>query len=131
MSKKFITLLTLCLTLVSLSIGAAEKNTGHDSNMSHSAMMKQGGQPEEGGQAIFAALIEIVSMLEKDASTAWQDVDIDGLRAHLLDMNHLMHSTEATKSFVGNTQIRFEIIGSEASIPSIPRRRRWKTPMHL
>jgi len=59
--------------------------------------------------------------LEQDANTDWSIVDIDELRAHLLDMNHLMLDTEATTSALSDTQIRFDIRGTDASIASIHR----------
>jgi len=121
MSHRLITLGSILVALVSLSLWAAEKHSGHTPGMSHSAVTNNGVQPQEGGQATFAALIEIVSMLEQDAETDWSNVDIDGLRSHLLDMNHLILDTEAMTSFLGDNQIRFEIRGTAASIPSIHR----------
>jgi len=101
MSHRLITLGSVLVALVSLSLWAAEKHSGHTPGMNHGAMTNDGVQPQEGGQATFAALIEIVAMLEQDAETDWDTVDIDDLRVHLLDMNHLM--------------------GTEKSIPSIHR----------
>jgi len=121
MSHRLITLGSILVALVSLSLWAAEKHSGHTPGMSHSAVIDNGGQPQEGGQATFAALVEIVAMLEQDAKTDWGSVDIDGLRAHLLDMNHLILDTEATTSTLGEAQIRFDIRGTEKSIPSIHR----------
>ena len=75
--------------------------------MNHSAMTNSDTQLDEGGQATFAALVEIVAKLEQDAKTDWDAVDLDGLREHLLDMNHLVLDTVATKSLIGDTQIQF------------------------
>lgn len=121
MPHRLITLASVLVALVSLSLLAVEKHDGHTSGMDHSAMTHNGIQPQEGGQATFAALIEIVAMLEQDTKTDWDTVDIDGLRAHLLDMNHLMLETQATTSTLGDAQIRFDITGAAASIPSIHR----------
>jgi len=49
---------------------------------------------QEGGQATFAALIENVGLLEQEAETDWDNVEIDALRTHLLDMIHLILDTE-------------------------------------
>ena len=121
MPRRLITLASILIALVSLSLWAAEKHSGHTPGMSHGAATNSGGQPQEGGQATFAALVEIVAMLEQNAETDWDTVDINGLRTHLLDMNHLILGTEATTSILGDTQIRFDIRGTEKSIPSIHR----------
>jgi len=89
--------------------------------MNHGAISQNSKQPREGGHASFAALIEIVDMLEKDRKTDWDSVNIEDLREHLLDMNHLMLNTEATKSITGDTQIQFDVSGTTLSIPSIHR----------
>jgi len=121
MSHRLITLSSVLVALVSLSLWAAEKHNGHKPGMNHGSMTSDGGAPQEGGQGTFAALIEIVELLEQDAETNWNNVDIDGLRAHLLDMNHLMLDTEATTFTIAEDKIRFDIRGTAASIPSIHR----------
>lgn len=121
MANRFITLGSVLVALVSLSLLAAEKHSGHTSGMDHGAMTHDVVQLREGGQATFAAIIEIVATLEQDTKTDWDAVDIDGLRAHLIDMNHLMLETQATTSTPGDAQIRFDITGAAASIPSIHR----------
>ncbi|MEZ4425636.1 MAG: hypothetical protein R3E98_19735 [Gemmatimonadota bacterium] len=45
--------------------------------------------PQEPGQAAFAAIAEIVSLLEADPATDWSRVDIDALREHLVDMDRV------------------------------------------
>lgn len=62
---------------------AAEKT--HD----HGAMMMGSGMPGETGQAAFAAIQEIVAMLDADPATDWARVDIEALRQHLIDMNNV------------------------------------------
>ncbi len=41
----------------------------------------------EPGQAAFAAIAEIVKILEADPATDWSKVDIEALRQHLMDMD--------------------------------------------
>lgn len=41
----------------------------------------------EPGQAAFAAIAEIVAILEADPATDWSAVDIEALRRHLVDMD--------------------------------------------
>jgi len=45
--------------------------------------------PTEGGQAAFAAIQEIVSVLMADPGTDWSQVDIEALRQHLIDMDNV------------------------------------------
>jgi hypothetical protein len=43
----------------------------------------------ETGQAAFAAITEIVQILEADPATDWAKVDLEALRQHLMDMDDL------------------------------------------
>jgi hypothetical protein len=45
--------------------------------------------PTKSGQSAFAAIHEIVEMLEADPDTDWSKVNIDALRDHLIDMNNV------------------------------------------
>ncbi len=53
--------------------------------------------PTEMGQATFAAVAEIVAMLESDPDTDWSKVDIAGLREHLVDMNRVMVEAQVSQ----------------------------------
>jgi hypothetical protein len=57
--------------------------------MDHSKMHAQisGASPTEPGQSAFAAIQEIVALLENDTKTDWAKVNIDALRDHLVDMD--------------------------------------------
>ena len=46
-------------------------------------------QAQETGQSAFAALQEIVGLLQADPDTDWSKVDIDALRQHLVDMDNV------------------------------------------
>ena len=59
----------------------------------HSAMPTAAGaapQPTEPGQGAFAAIAEIVALLEADPNTDWSMVDVAALREHLVDMAELI-----------------------------------------
>ena len=116
-----VSLLVALAVLLSLSLNAAEKTGTHTHGMTHNATVDTLRMPQEGGHATFAALVEIVAILEQDANTDWDNVDINSLRAHLLDMNYLMLESDATTSILGDTRIQFQIKGTIASIPSIHR----------
>ncbi len=59
-------------------------HAGHGQKQSAAAVLT------EPGQGAFAALSEVVRVLEADADTDWSSVDIAGLRAHLVDMDRLV-----------------------------------------
>jgi len=109
MLYRSIVLGSVIIVFVSLSLWAAEKHNGHTLGMNHSDIIDTATQPAEGGQATH------------DDKLDWETIDIDGLRAHLLDMNHLMVNTEATKSINGDSNIQFVVRGTTTSIPSIHR----------
>ena len=93
---------------------AAEKT--HD----HGAMMTGSGMPEETGQATFAAIQEIVAMLDANPATDWAKVDIEVLRQHLIDMNNVtLGAAVGTAEVEGG--IRFSVSG-EGSVRESVRR---------
>lgn len=57
----------------------------HVPGMTHEA--ESGVVPHQVGQAAYAAIAEIVGILEADAGTDWSKVDLERLRQHLLDMD--------------------------------------------
>ncbi len=56
----------------------------------------------EPGQGAFAALSEIVRVLEADDDTDWTLVDIAGLREHLIDMDRLVSKTKVVETILSN-----------------------------
>ncbi len=80
----------------------AQTKMQHQSGMDHSKMMQQGGAKlpiaSEPGQGGFAAIAEIVALLNADPKTDWSKVDISALREHLVDMNELTLYASATSS---------------------------------
>ncbi|MDT0683094.1 hypothetical protein RM543_10385 [Roseicyclus sp. F158] len=74
----------LTIALASLATPLAAQ-TDHTS-MHHGA--DSGRAPlTEPGQGAFAAIAEVVMRLEADPSTDWSRIDLDALRAHLVDMD--------------------------------------------
>lgn len=77
-------------------------------------------QPTDPGQSAFAAIQEIVAMLDADPNTDWSKVDIDSLRRHLVDMNNVtLYAEVATTST--NNGVRFAVTGSGRVRDSIRR----------
>ena len=109
--------ISLALAFALLTAGAAlaaEKT--HD----HGAMMMGSDMPGETGQAAFAAVQEIVAMLDADPATDWTKVDIEALRQHLIDMNNvtLGAAVEAAEVEGG---IRFSVSGEGPARESVRR----------
>ncbi len=71
-----------------------------------------GGSPlSEPGQSAFAAIAEVVNVLNADPNTDWSRVDIDALRNHLRDMDIVtIDSTTVTTEVDGG--LRFDVTGS-------------------
>ncbi|HCL66003.1 MAG TPA: hypothetical protein DIC56_14410 [Rhizobium sp.] len=63
--------------------------------------------PREAGQSAFAAIQEIVVLLEADRKTDWSRVDIEALRQHLIDMQNVTLSTKVLSREI-SIGIRFE-----------------------
>lgn len=52
----------------------------------------------EPGQGAFASLSEVVRVLEADSDIDWGQVDLAGLRAHLVDMDRLVSDTNVEET---------------------------------
>jgi hypothetical protein len=87
--KRFIVI----LCIVAATTGATFAQTTDQSKMNHSMMRHQSGSaidmPTESGQSAFAAIQEIVTLLESDPGTDWSKVNLEALRQHLIDMNNV------------------------------------------
>ena len=67
--------------------------------------------PKEPGQSAFAAIQEIVEILEADPKTDWAKVNIDALRAHLIDMNNVTLGAQvASEPIEGG--MRYSVMGA-------------------
>lgn len=84
----------------------------------HSATGHDMGGPQETGQSAFAALAEIVAILQADPETDWERVDIDGLRRHLVDMDLLTQEAVVTRT-LRPEGAQFEIRGTPRVLEAI------------
>src|SRR5882724_10865666 len=76
--------------------------------------------PTQPGQAAFAAIQEIVGLLEADAKTDWSTVNIEALRQHLVDMSNVtLAAVVASEPVEGG--MRYTVTGSGAVQDSIRR----------
>lgn len=105
-----------CL-LASANLACAQSHEGHVAGMTHGARLAA--MPVETGQAAFAALAEIVAILDADPETDWSRVDIDALRDHLADMDQLtLHAQVETQALDGG-RVRFEVTGDDQTRKAI------------
>ncbi|HEX9165191.1 MAG TPA: hypothetical protein VF862_04740 [Gemmatimonadales bacterium] len=130
--------LSLCLVLagpldgqVTPSTDCARVTAGSDhASMDHNAHMAaieacekekaQARLPKQSGQAAFAAMGEIVRILDADPKTDWSKVDLEALRQHLIDMNEVtMHAEVAQVDVPGG--FRADVTGSGATVGAIQR----------
>lgn len=91
----------------------------------HSATGHTMSGPQETGQSAFAALAEIVAILQADPETDWERVNIDDLRRHLVDMDLLTTDAVVTRK-PRPDGARFEIRGP----PSVLKAVRAMVPAH-
>jgi len=109
----------------------AQANSPHpSSHREHMQMMttgkdeasgqKQSSGPAEAGEGAFAAIQEIVALLNADPKTDWSKVDIDALRQHLVDMNNVTLRANVTSAPI-DAGVRFEVTGEGPVRQSIRR----------
>lgn len=78
------------------------------------------GVPSQPGQGAFAAIQEIVAILDSNPKTDWSKVNIDALRQHLVDMNNVTIAANV-KSIPIDDGMRFEVTGDGQVRESIRR----------
>jgi hypothetical protein len=108
----------------SLVPAAAFAQQSQNSQTMHHQMMhrlpKGQAAPMQPGQDAFAAIQEIVAILEADPKTDWSKVDIDALRSHLVDMNAVMMAASVTEQPIDGG-MKFAVTGSGPTRDSIRR----------
>ncbi|RNJ48092.1 hypothetical protein [Methylocystis hirsuta] len=115
--------LLIGLTALALPVHAIAQAAGGHHMESHHAMMsghQMAAAPAEAGQAAFAAIQEIVGLLEADPSTDWSKVNIEALRQHLIDMDNVTLRAEVKSESVDGG-LRFTVSGSGPVKNSIQR----------
>lgn len=120
MLKQLSIITGVLLSVVWIVSYAQSQHGEHTPGMSHSSM-RTDALPLEGGQSTFAAIIEIVALLEADPETNWADVDIDALQSHLRDMDNLILSTTARTEVIDARAVQFSVEGAGESLQAIHR----------
>ncbi len=85
----------------------AQTMMDHSQHMAASEMQATVSEP---GQGAFAAIGEIVALLMADPATDWDKVDIDALRAHLVDMDLVTTQASVTRADIEGGE-RFTVRG--------------------
>ena len=81
--------LTSLVALAGMAIVPAAAQMDHAGHASAPVLV-------EPGQGAFAALAEVVTLLEGDPTTDWGSVDLDGLHDHLIDMDRLVRDAKVS-----------------------------------
>ncbi len=119
-------LLPLALALLLPTAAFADQMAPMDpSKMDHAAMMAMmSGAPAgvtEGGQSAFAAIAQIVDVLNADPTTDWSKVNIEALRQHLIDMDNV-----TLRAMVASTPTptgaRFSVTSTDPAVQASIRR---------
>jgi len=77
--------------------------------------------PTEPGQSAFAAIQEIVQILQADPRTDWSKVKIEALRQHLIDMSNVTLEAKVASTQPIDVGLRFVVTGNGAVRDSIRR----------
>lgn len=101
------------LTAISVAVGLAASSAfaqaGQDEHARHLAAARSSAITQA-GQSAFAAMAEIVRILEADPATDWTRVDIEALRAHLVDMDDVtLRAKASVRQVAGGAQ--FDVSG--------------------
>jgi hypothetical protein len=72
------------------------------------------------GQDAYAAIAEVVRILEADKATNWAKVDLEGLRQHLIDMNDVTLRSAVKQSPVPGGAV-FDVTGEGRTAAAIRR----------
>jgi len=93
---------------------------GAQSHEQHHGQSASSSAASQAGQAAFAAVQEVVALLDTDPTSDWSKVRIDALREHLLDMDDLVMRATAKTMAVGD-EIRFLVTGDGRTQSAIRR----------
>lgn len=111
--------------MIALAIGCAagyavatEKQNHKGHNIGNAELQHVPSLPTEPGQSAFAAIAEIVSILESDPKTDWSKVNLNALREHLVDMNALTLGANVEIS-ENEGSIIFEALGTGLTLRAL------------
>ena len=109
------------VALLAASAAWAQGATTHDRaehSTMHAGMHTAASLPNEAGQGAFAAIAEVVLLLQADPETDWSEVDVGALREHLVDMNELTLNALAREEWIPGG-LRIEVTGEGRTLRAI------------
>jgi len=113
---------TTTATLLTLIAITTPLRAQDHSTMNHAAMHADGATPLPTlpGQDAYGAIAEVVRLLQHDSTTDWSKVDLEALRAHLIDMNAVtLRSVVSQRAVPGGLEML--VTGDSATAESIRR----------
>ncbi len=90
----------------------------YSSHGNHIKPVLRGDSASEMGQSAFAAIAEIVHILESNPNTDWSKVNIPALRNHLVNMNDLTLRARVERT-VDNNSVTFIVTGQGSTLDAI------------
>ncbi len=115
--RAFIGIGALILATLGSARVAAAQSHAHQPGMSHEAPTATSTQA---GQAAFAAIAEVVRLLEADPATDWSKVNLEALRQHLRDMDMVLMRARVVQAAVDGG-VRLEVTGDGDVVDAIRR----------
>lgn len=95
------------------------QHTAQADHMGHASPLVGVSVPTERGDASFAAIAEIVSILDEDLDTDWSRVEIDALRLHLVDMTELVLGADFhTRTIPNGVEMEISLSGRAGAAAS-------------
>jgi hypothetical protein len=76
--------------------------------------------PTQSGQAAYAAISEVVRILEADPNTDWSKVNVEALRHHLIDMDQVTLSSSVVQRAIEGG-LEMDVTGRARAVPAIRR----------
>ncbi len=120
MLVKVILGVTILIGATALAVAQTD-HFGDGDGMNHALHGQTSGSAlTEPGQGAFAALSEVVALLEADPATDWSQVDLRGLRDHLVDMDRLVTFTEVEEEPV-DSGLRMIATGDPQTLAALRR----------
>lgn len=107
----------ILLTLAVSATAFGQTATHHQAMTTH---LTEATVPTMPGQDAFAAIQEIVAILEADPKTDWSKVNLEALRQHLIDMSEVTLKAEAAPQQIDGG-LRIAVTGSGRTLVAIQR----------
>ena len=102
--------IVMTAAIVAAIASTAAAQSGHTHSGAHSSTTSSA--LVEPGQGAFAAVAEVVALLRHSPETDWGQVDIEGLRAHLVDMDMLVKHAETEPTLLDDgLEMRVRLTG--------------------